>query len=121
MRARFLAAGSRDEGFSTVVVMGMAVVLMTFAAVAGTIGTLNVGRHRAESAADLAALAAAGHALEGQDAACTAARRLTEAQHVTLLSCRLDGPDAVVTVGVAPPGRLSSFGLVQGQARAGRR
>jgi hypothetical protein len=40
---------------------------------------------------------------------------------VVLLTCRLDGADALVTTAMAAPGRLAVLGLVHGEARAGRR
>jgi secretion/DNA translocation related TadE-like protein len=104
-------------------VLGLSLA-MVFLAVAGAIsalGAVSLTRHKAEAAADLVALAAAGHALEGTEAACAAARRLSEEQGATLVECRLEGLDAIVVVGVSPPGRLSSLGLVRGRARAGTR
>lgn len=110
-----------DEGFSTLVVLALGMVLCVLGAAVGAAGTVTAARHRAEAVADLAALAAAAHAGEGQTAACRAARRLAEEQGAVLEACRLEGLDAVVTAGVAPPGRLASFGLLHGVARAGRR
>jgi secretion/DNA translocation related TadE-like protein len=75
----------------------------------------------AEAVADVAALAAARHAREGQLLACWTARRLAGSQGARVESCRLDGLDAVVVVQVRPPGRAGSFGVVRGRARAGRR
>jgi secretion/DNA translocation related TadE-like protein len=110
-----------DDGFGTVLGLSLALVFLSLAAALSTLGAVSVTRHRAEATADLVALAAAGHALEGAEASCRAARRLAEEQDTTLIECRLDGLDAVVVVGVSPPGRLSSLGLVRGRARAGAR
>ena len=116
------SGGSRgEEGFATVVAVALALVVMVVAAVVGAAGAVVAARHRAEAVADMAALAAAKHAWAGQDAACAAARALTDQEHVALLQCRLDGLDALVTTGMAAPGRLAIFGLVHGEARAGRR
>lgn len=76
-------------------------------------------RHRAESAADLAAVAAAGHAVEGLDTACAKAAVVTGAMHVTLAVCRLDGWDAVVEVDAAGPGGIANLGSAHARARAG--
>jgi secretion/DNA translocation related TadE-like protein len=104
-----------------VLVLGFVTVLLAMGGVVATVAVAAVTRHRVETVADVAALAAAGRALEGEQAACDEARRLTEAHDVQLVSCRLDGLDAVVDVGVRPPGRLGGLGLVHGRARAGRR
>lgn len=121
MRARLDAVRTGEAGFATVVAVGLALVVMVVTAAVGAAGVVVATRHRVEAVADMAALAAAKHASGGPDEACAAARRLTEQEHVALLECRLDGMDAVVTTGLAAPGRLASLGLVHGQARAGRR
>jgi secretion/DNA translocation related TadE-like protein len=114
--------GSRDEaGYGTVLGLSLAMVFLAVAGAVATLGAVSVTRHQAEATADVVALAAAGHAWEGQDAACRAARRLSDQHHASLLECRLDGLDAYVVVGVRAPGRLSSLGLVHGRARGGRR
>ncbi len=110
-----------DAGFSTVFGLVMAMVFLALAGGVATLGAVSVARHRAEAVADLAALAAARHALEGAEAACSAARRLAEEQRATLVECRLEGLDAVVVAGIVPSGRLSSLGMVRGRARAGVR
>jgi secretion/DNA translocation related TadE-like protein len=110
-----------DAGFSTVFGLAVAMVFLVVAGAVGALGTLSVVRHRAEATADLAALAAAKHALEGSQAACGAARRLAEEQGATLVECGLDGLDAVVVVAVVPPGRLGGLGALRGRARAGTR
>jgi secretion/DNA translocation related TadE-like protein len=112
---------SSDEGSSTVLVMGFMGVLLSVGAVVAGAASVVVTRHRAETAADVVALAAAAKVYEGKPAACAEARRLARAHEVQLLDCRLEGLDAVVDVGLRPPGRLSALGIVHGRARAGRR
>jgi secretion/DNA translocation related TadE-like protein len=111
----------REEGSSTVLVLGFVTVLLLLGGLVASLAALTVTRHQAEAAADLAALAAAGKAFEGETAACAAARRVAAAQHGRVLSCRLEGLDARVEVGVRAPGRLGELGLVRGRAKAGRR
>ncbi|MBZ4318214.1 Rv3654c family TadE-like protein [Streptomyces huiliensis] len=55
-----------------------------------------LARHRAGGAADLAALAAADHALLGQEAACGFARRVAEAQRAAVVGCLVTGEIAEV-------------------------
>ena len=110
-----------DEGFSTVLAAGLVLVLFAVTTAVGALGTLVAVRHRVAAVADLAALAAAQHALEGPEVACRRARELAEAHRVTVRHCALEGLDAVVEVGVLPPGRLAGLGEVRRLARAGRR
>ena len=116
-----MSRGRQDDGSSTVLVLGFVTILLFVGGLVASVASIVVTRHRAEAAADLAALAAAGRAFEGQPAACSAARHVAHGQAVQLLSCRLDGLDALVEVGVRPPGRLGELGLVHARARAGRR
>ena len=110
-----------EAGYATVVGLSLVFVVVSLGFLVATLGGVAATRHRAEAIADLSALAAAKHAVEGVDGACGAARRLVEEQGARLIECGLDGLDAIVVVGVAPPGRVASFGLVRGRARAGRR
>lgn len=121
MRCAFRRRASGEDGFGAPLVLALAMVLCVLGAVLAAAGTVTAVRHRAEAVADLAALAAAAHALEGEPAACGAARRLAEEQGSVLVACRLDGLDAVVTAGVTPPGGLAALGMLHGVARAGRR
>ena len=112
---------TRDDGYATVLVLGLMAVLIMIGGVVAAVSSVMVCRHRAEALADVAALAAAQHAREGTLRACGTARRLVVRQGGKLVSCRLDGLDAVVVVGVRPQGRAASLGLALGRARAGRR
>jgi secretion/DNA translocation related TadE-like protein len=104
-----------------VLALGLITVILGLAGVGASVVTVIATRHQADAAADLAALAAAAHALEGESAACDAARHITRAQHVMLVSCRLESLDAVVEVALRPPGRVGQWGVAHGKARAGRR
>lgn len=112
---------SGEDGFVTAFSVGLVPLIVLMGVLVAAATAVAATRHRAEAVADMAALAAAHHALAGQDAACAAARALTDQEHVVLLECRLDGLDALVTTGMAAPGRLALLGLVHGEARAGRR
>ena len=60
-------------------------------------------RHRLEAAADLAAPAAAAHAVHGPTSACGAARRVTEGMSARLTASRLVEWDAAVEASAAAP------------------
>lgn len=96
------------------------VVGMTVGAVG--YGAAVIARHRAQSVADLSALAAAGAMPGGGAAACARAEQIAVAMRASLAQCRPDGLDIVVTVDmpVAPgiPG-LARFGPARSTARAG--
>ena len=83
------------------------------------VGTATVTRHRAAGAADLAALAAADYAPDGEQAACGWARWVTDRMRVRLTGCQLDGWDALVQTSADPPGPLARFGAATAHARAG--
>jgi secretion/DNA translocation related TadE-like protein len=81
------------------------------------IGTAALARHRAQAAADLAALAAAVRLPLGPVAACGQARRLAAAMGAVLTGCDVDQLDVVVTTTVRTSGRLG--GVARASARAG--
>ena len=109
----------REDGAATVLVLGLCAVVLLAGTVAAALGAVAVARHRAASAADLAALAAAARVLEGRDAACAAAARTARAAGATLRSCRVEGWDAVVEAAVVPPGAVGALGTAVVTARAG--
>ncbi|MFD0367207.1 Rv3654c family TadE-like protein [Streptomyces sp. NPDC127114] len=67
------------------------------------LGQAVAARHRAGAAADLAALAAAGRTLWGEQDACAAAARVAAAQGATLVRCQVRDDIADVTTRVAHP------------------
>ena len=108
-----------DEGVATVWAAGaIAAVLLVFSVVVW-LGAGLVTRHRAASAADLAALAAATYARDGESVACDQARRIAELMRADLAGCRLQEWDALVRVRVDPPGPVAMFGRAAAKARAG--
>ncbi|MCQ4121689.1 Rv3654c family TadE-like protein [Rhodococcus tibetensis] len=106
---------------------GSATVLACFALAALVVITatlLHVGsavsvRHRAQSAADLAALAAGVGLDRGGESACAAARVVAQRMHVEMIDCKVEAWDVEVTVNA--PVLLSSLGIrdARAVARAG--
>ncbi|MFB9906230.1 Rv3654c family TadE-like protein [Allokutzneria oryzae] len=96
-------------------VAGLLSVLFLFLCLGGA----QIHRHRAEAAADLAALAAAARAPSGTSSACRAAARVGERMGVVVTGCRLDGWDALVEVRATVTGRLPFVVPVVARARAG--
>ncbi|WTX53579.1 flp pilus-assembly TadE/G-like family protein [Streptomyces sp. NBC_00649] len=69
-----------------------------------TMGQAVIVRHRAGGAADLAALAAADHWMEGRKEACAHAARVAAAQGTRLVRCAVYGEvsDVTAAAGSAP-------------------
>ncbi|WP_448625657.1 Rv3654c family TadE-like protein [Geodermatophilus sp. URMC 64] len=116
MRAR----GDSERGSATVWVLALAGVLAAVGLAAVLVGAAVTARHRAGTAADLAALAAALVAAGGEPVACAAAARAAAANGAELTSCTVGG-GAVVELTVAVPVRLGPLGQFRatGRARAG--
>lgn len=92
----------------------MLVLLTVGLQVAGAV----IARHRAEAAADLAALAGAGQLLLGPDAGCAAAAVIAGRNGAAVTDCSWQGMDVLVTVRL--PVQLGPVrSAVTGRARAG--
>jgi secretion/DNA translocation related TadE-like protein len=111
----------REHGSGTIWVLATVLVVAAVGLAAVGVGAAVVARHRADSAADLAALAAASLAAEGRSHACRSAERAAAIAGARLLRCTV-APDATVTVRVAvrPAGALERFGVAVADASAGR-
>ncbi|MGN6475217.1 MAG: Rv3654c family TadE-like protein [Mycobacteriales bacterium] len=113
------SASEPSQGSATIAMLtGIGLVV----AATGVVIALGVGadmRHRAQGAADAAALAAAADALVGQAGACERARELATANGARLEGCSLTNAVAEVRVSVELPGALRRLGPVVARARAG--
>jgi secretion/DNA translocation related TadE-like protein len=92
-----------DEGIGSVLVLAAVGVVLVALAAAGILAQAVAARHRAATAADLSALAAAERLLSGHGSgdACTAARAAAAANGGMLAGCRVSGQEVEVTVRVA--------------------
>jgi secretion/DNA translocation related TadE-like protein len=102
------------------VMLAVLVAGLVLAAGAARLGGALVGRARAESAADAAALAAADRLAlgGGAGAARAAAVRTAASNHARLVSCDCGGASAAVVVEVDLPAWASVFGPARGKAKA---
>lgn len=108
----------RDErGSATVWVLALAGLLAVLGAAVVLVGAALVARHRATTAADLAALAGAGRAVLGDPDPCLAAARIAAANDGVADRCTLR-PGAVVEVQVHVTVRLGPVGGFHAGARA---
>ena len=93
----------------------MVAVLLCVTGAGAYLGSVVVARHRAQGAADLAALAAAARLPSGAAAACARATLVAREMRVDDSECGVDGLDVVVTVRVP----VAFGGAARAAARAG--
>ncbi|GAA4239427.1 hypothetical protein GCM10022254_59500 [Actinomadura meridiana] len=117
---RGLGLWRSDRGAGSIWVVAFAAVIWVGGVAAMGVGGVRGARHRADAAADLAALAGAGRAVEGAGSACGKARSIALESGASLVRCQVMGQDVLVTVTVevgAPMG-LGELRVVS-RARAG--
>lgn len=100
---------------ATVLAAIMVAAIVVVAVMVVDVGAAVSARHRAQTAADLAALAGASSAIDAGEA-CAAADRLARANAGSLRACGVDGFE--VTVRVSVPVSLSVFGSDEAAAVA---
>ncbi len=110
----------RDRGSASVVMVAVVAIGIVLSFGAARLGSALIGRARADTAADAAALAAAdalalGH---GSDAAAADARATAVRNDARLLSCVCAGTIAAVVVEVDLPGLGVFGGVARARARA---
>jgi secretion/DNA translocation related TadE-like protein len=93
----------------------MVVVLLWVTGAGAYLGSAVVARHRAQAAADLAALAGAERLPSGPAAACARAAAVAHEMRLNEVECGVDELDVVVTVEVA----VAFAGVARAAARAG--
>lgn len=107
-----------QRGFATVAVVALAGVVLLVGAVVVGVAAIMVAHRRAQSAADLAALAGAGAGQHGADA-CAAAATIAAANGGRLVACARSGDDVTVRVAVRAPPLPGLVPDLDGEARAG--
>ena len=109
---------SDERGAATVLVLALAGVLVLVGAALSVVGALVVDHRTAQSAADLAALAAARTLADGGDA-CAAAARVADANGAGLVACVVSGREVRTRTRVRGPRWLGQHGDLEAEARAG--
>lgn len=107
-----------DRGVATVYACLGIVVLLVVTGLAVHLGAAGLARQRAETGADLAALAGAAKVLSGPDVVCAAVVRVAVANRADVQSCAVVGTDVLVVVGVQV-GTGPFAGAASAKARAG--
>jgi secretion/DNA translocation related TadE-like protein len=95
----------------------MVAVLLSITGGSAYLGSAVVARHRAQAAADLAALAAAARLAAGPESACAQARAVAREMRVSTTGCDVHDLDVVVTVDVRLA--VGGWGSAGAAARAG--
>jgi secretion/DNA translocation related TadE-like protein len=88
----------------------MMAVLLAFTVGGTYLASAVIARHRAQGAADLAALAAAARLPAGAQVACGQASAIADAMGVGVAGCVVDGLDVVVTVTAGDAGAAARAG-----------
>ena len=114
MRARRRA----ESGLAAPLVVALAGVVVLVAVATAALGRLLVDQRRVAAAADLAALAGAT-ALQYQEDACGAARRVAAANGGALTRCRTSGERVTVSVSVGSGTVLDRLVRISAEAAAG--
>lgn len=92
----------------------MVAVLLTVTVGGFYLGSAVIARHRAQAAADLAALAAAARLPEGPQAACGQASVIAKAMKVDVADCAVDDLDVVIAIHAGPARAAARAGPVDG-------
>ncbi|MFC3964047.1 Rv3654c family TadE-like protein [Nocardia jiangsuensis] len=108
-----------ERGSATVTACFALLALLAVTAMVAQLGAAVAARHRVQSAADLAALAAAGALLEGPVAGCAAAEELAGRVGTRLRECTADQWDVTVVAEVRIPLGLFGARIASAAARAG--
>ena len=95
----------------------MVAVLLSVTGSSAYLGAAVVARHRAQAAADLAALAAAAGLAAGPETACVQAKAVARQMRVNTTGCAVEDLDIVVTTEVRLP--VGGWGNARAAARAG--
>lgn len=109
-----------DRGSGVVWLTGFMAVVWVIAVTAMTVGSVRAARHRADAAADLAALAGAARVAEGRAAACRAAEVIAAKSGGRLSGCGVRGSVVEISVTVVLKVPIATDALrVSSRARAG--
>jgi secretion/DNA translocation related TadE-like protein len=108
-----------DRGAASIFVLAVGLVLVAAGLAGASVGTARVGRHQAQNAADLAALAGAADAIYGEAVACARADRFAAANGGRVTSCAVEGLEVVVRAEVEVRPMPGLVRQAEASARAG--
>ncbi|MFC6010125.1 Rv3654c family TadE-like protein [Nocardia lasii] len=108
-----------DGGGATVFVCVALAGLICLTLLIGQVGGVVAARHRAQGAADLGALAAAGALVEGAEVGCAEATEVARRMGATVRRCAVEQWDALVEVQARVSVGVLGERTVRASARAG--
>ncbi|GAA4836926.1 Rv3654c family TadE-like protein [Saccharopolyspora rosea] len=111
--------GPDDRGAATVLAAVLTICIVVVLWLVVMLGAAASARHRAENAADLAALAAALRAPGGDAAACDRAQRIARGMGAVVSTCEWAGWEVRVEVTAELPDLFPGHAPVRARARAG--
>ncbi len=111
--------GASEQGSATVLAAGVAAALVAMVVAYTAIGQAGAARHRAQGAADAAALEGASRVLLGEGEACGAARAMVERTSTEFVRCDVNGLEVTVLVTETPTGLPQFLGPARAVSRAG--
>lgn len=117
--SRSTSKARSDSGAASILAIGLATVLLGGCLVAVFWASVSVGRHRAASTADLAALSAAQALQTGTADACQTANQIAAAQQAELHACHHAGETVAVVVAVRLHLGVLGTPMLTAEARAG--
>jgi secretion/DNA translocation related TadE-like protein len=112
-------AAERERGSATVLAAGVTAALLVSAVAFIALGQASAARHRAQGAADAAALAGAAKVLFGEGEACAAAQEMVERSETEFRGCEVNELEVTVHVDETPSGLPAVFGPARAISRAG--
>jgi secretion/DNA translocation related TadE-like protein len=108
-----------ELGSASLFAVAMMAVLLAITVGGVYVGSAVIARHRAQSAADLAAVAAAVHLADGKRDACVEASAVARAMRMAVTHCVVENLDVVVTVETSVALGGIGVGPARATARAG--
>ncbi|MGK2854924.1 MAG: Rv3654c family TadE-like protein [Microbacteriaceae bacterium] len=119
--SRWRSRVAEETGSASLIAVALIALLLAVTAGLAVLGSVVIARHRAQSAADLAALSAAVWLTSGPQAACARAVSVAAAVRTEVTDCSVQGLDAVVTVeaDAGVPGWRASARARAGPAESG--
>ena len=113
------APAGKERGSATVLAAGVTAAILVSAVAFTGLGQAGAARHRAQGAADAAALAGAARVLFGEGEACAAAEAMVERSETEFQGCEVSGLEVTVHVNETPKGLPAVFGPARAVSRAG--
>jgi len=110
---------SDERGSASLIAASMCAALVAVTVGGAHLGAAVIARHRAQAAADLAALGAAGSLAAGVADACGRATEVARAMGTVAVGCAVEDLDVVVTVEAPLDVSVFRMGPARAAARAG--